>query len=384
MGRAVIIGAGIAGLTAALRLRQAGWRVLLVERAPARRAGGYAVTFAGLGYDASERMGILPALAEHAVAATDMHYFRSDGRRRFSLPRETVRAMQKARSLLLFRGDIEAVLYEAVRGHTEMRFGTTLEGVEQDEHGVRAALSDGATVEADLLIGADGLHSRTRALAFGEEPRFRHDLGYMIGVSPLGGLPSAVPPDATSSVTAPGRSMALINAGGGRDYSFFGYRTDHVERDLADGAEVSISRAFHGLGWAVPEILDGLGQADSIYFDAVSQVRLDRWRSGRVVLLGDAAWCVTLFAGYGSALAVGGAEQLGTALGRTNDVPAAIDAWERDVRDVVQRKQRLGRRLRGLYAPGSSLRLQVNDLPLRVAAFPPVTRFLQRRVQLEG
>ncbi|MEV6151918.1 FAD-dependent monooxygenase [Nonomuraea sp. NPDC052129] len=134
------------------------------------------------------------------------------------------------------------------------------------------------------------------------------------------------------------------------------------------------------MGWVVPEVLAGLRTAESVYFDTISQMVLDRWSRGRVVLLGDAAWCVTLFAGYGSSLAVGGADLLGTALDNNpGDLRAALTAWEARLRPEVDKKQKLGRRVKGVYAPANPFVLWLSQLPLRLASLPAVRRYMARR-----
>ncbi|TQM13876.1 FAD-dependent monooxygenase [Pseudonocardia kunmingensis] len=383
--RAVIVGAGIAGLAAALRLHQIGWEPIVVERAPARRSGGYAVTFSGIGYDAAERMGILPALAERHITPDEMTYIRPDGTTRFSVPGPTVRAMLGDRALNLLRGDIEDVLHSALRDQVQIRYGTTVTAVAQDDAAVHVTLSDGTAVDADLLVGADGLHSATRALVFGPEQDHRLDLDHMVGVYLMDRRPDAVPEGTTATLTVTGRTLAIISLGPDRAAAFFGYRTDDPARDLAEGPQKALPRVYEGMGWAAPHALAQLRTTGSVYFDTISQIVMNRWSHGRVVLLGDAAWCVTLFAGYGSSLAVGGAELLGSALQRhPDDAPAALAAWEAQLRPEAERKQKLGRRVKGLYAPADPLRLWLRDLPLRMAALPPMGRLLQRRLQLKG
>ncbi|MCE0510381.1 FAD-dependent oxidoreductase [Microbacterium sp. KKR3/1] len=376
--RAVIIGAGIAGLSTALRLHQAGWETLLVERAPARRDGGYAVTFGGIGYDAAERIGILSDLQARSFETAELSYHRSDGSRLFALDRATITATTGARSLTILRGDLESVLYEKVRDHTTIRFGTTLTSFEQDEREVRVALTDGTVEAADLLIGADGLHSATRTLLFGPEEDFLVDLQHKIAVSMLERRPASIAPGTTGTHSSRGRTAAVISAGDGRNVAFFGYRADHAR----PGADVhaELRRIYGDLGWIIPEVLTGLQEADSVYFDTVSQVVVPSWSKGRVALLGDSAWCVTLFAGYGSSLAVGGADRLVTELtARPDGIPAALQAWETAIRPEAERKQRLGRRVKGIYAPAHPLTLWVSMLPLRLASFPLVRRHMTRR-----
>jgi 2-polyprenyl-6-methoxyphenol hydroxylase-like FAD-dependent oxidoreductase len=378
--RAIIIGAGIAGLAAAVRLRQIGWQSLVVERAAQRRGGGYAVTFGGIGYDAAERMGILPALQARAFVTNELVYHKPNGQRRFCLTRESIAAIIGSRSMNILRGDIETVLYEQVHDSTDIRFGTTVATIDQDDDAVHATLSDGTVEHADLLIGADGLHSTTRALVFGPEQNYRLDLGHMVAVYMLDKRPAAITEGTTGTLSAGGRTIAVISVGDGRNVAFFGYRSDRSPGERADDPHTVLPRVYGDIGWVVPEILAGMPTAESIYFDTTSQIVIDRWSQGRVVLLGDAAWCVTLFAGYGSALAVGGADLLATTLHHNpDDLQTALTQWEAQLRPEAERKQRLGRRVKSVYAPANPIALWLSQLPLRLAALPPVRRYMTRR-----
>ncbi|MFI7154638.1 FAD-dependent monooxygenase [Nonomuraea sp. NPDC050022] len=376
--RAIIIGAGIAGLAAALRLSQIGWDSLIIERAPTRRSGGYGVTFGGIGYDAAERMGILPALLQRAFITEELVYHKPGGERRFTLTRETIAATMGPRTMNILRGDLETVLYDNVRNSAEIRFGTTITAVDQDTRAVHATLSDGTVEHADLLIGADGLHSATRALVFGPEEDYLLDLEHRVAVYMLDQRPAAIAPGTTGTLSSRGRTVAVISAGDGRNVAFFGYRTARGAR--GDDPATVLPQVYGDLGWVIPEVLAGMARTDSVYFDTISQVVAPQWSRGRVVLLGDAAWCVTLFAGYGSALAVGGADRLGAELERHGgDIGAALAAWETALRPEVDKKQKLGRRVKGVYAPANSLLLWLTQLPLRMAALPPVRRYMTRR-----
>ncbi|MFD1541860.1 FAD-dependent oxidoreductase [Nonomuraea guangzhouensis] len=378
--RAIIIGAGIAGLAAALRLSQIGWDSLIIERAPTRRSGGYGVTFGGIGYDAAERMGILPALLQRAFITEELVYHKPNGERRFSLSRESIAATMGPRSMNILRGDIESVLYERVRDTAEIRFGTTITAVDQDDRAVRVTLSDGGIEHADLLVGADGLHSTTRALVFGPEEDYLLDLEHMVAVYMLDQRPDAIAPGTTGTLSSRGRTVAVISVGDDRNVAFFGYRTKAGTGIRAGGPEKVLPQVYGDLGWVIPETLAGMARADSVYFDTISQVVAPTWSRGRVVLLGDAAWCVTLFAGYGSALAVSGADRLSTELERHGgDIGSALAAWETALRPEVDKKQKLGRRVKGVYAPANPLLLWLTQLPLRLAGLPPVRRYMTRR-----
>jgi 2-polyprenyl-6-methoxyphenol hydroxylase-like FAD-dependent oxidoreductase len=289
------------------------------------------------------------------------------------------------KSFTILRGDIESVLYEAIRETATIRFGTTVAAVEQDVDAVHVTLSDGSTEHADLLIGADGLHSATRSLVFGPEEDYRLDLQHRVAVYMMKERPQELPEGASGTISEGGRTFAIMSVGDRRTAAFFGYRTDLTPTAEASSPEEALPQVYGDMGWLVPQALEGLKTADSIYFDTISQMVVDRWSHGRVLLLGDAAWCVTLFAGYGSSLAVGGAELLGTALQRhPDDVPAALAEWERELRPEAEQKQKLGRRVKGIYAPRNPVVLELTQFPLRLSAWGPVRRMVERRFQLQG
>lgn len=381
--RAIVIGAGIAGQAAALRLHRAGWRALVVERAPARRSSGYMVNLIGTGYDAVERLGLLPALAERDLGAFTSILVRADGSHKFAVPAALVEAAIGSRAMSVFRGDLETVLHESVRDTAEFRFGTTVQAVAQHGDGLEVELSDGATERADLLIGADGLHSGVRRLVFGAEPRFRVDLHHMVGAFPLARVPRGLDEGSGTTFIGPRRTAAVINLGPGRSSAFFTYRSADTGADLERGPAAALAAAFGDLGGGVPDALAQLrDEPAGAYFDSVSQIAMDAWSRGRVVLLGDAAWCVTLFAGYGAALAITGADRLGDALERHGgDVPAALADWESRLRPEVAKRQALARRGIVQFAPPTKAHIWMTDMTMRAMRLPGVSRLIQRSIR---
>lgn len=317
--RAVVVGAGIAGLTAALRLRGIGWDV----------------------------------------------------------PDARTHALRGGRALNLMRGDIEDVLFNAVGGEAEMRFGASVTSVEQDEGGVHVVLDDGTAEDADLLIGADGLHSTVRELAFGPESSFYRDLGYTVTAFTLAKLPDGLPENTVTTFSPPGRSIAVASLGPDRAAAYFIHKSSDPAAERAQGHEPALTNRYSDLGWVVPELLTQLAESDSIYFDSVGQAVVDRWHKRRIVLVGDAAWCLTPFSGYGGSLAMGGANLLGNALEASPDgIAGALHAWEEGVRPEADRYQKRARRAAALHAPATRTQLMKRDLLLRAATLPPVTHLL--------
>jgi 2-polyprenyl-6-methoxyphenol hydroxylase-like FAD-dependent oxidoreductase len=377
--RVIIAGAGIAGLAAALRLAQLGWQPLIVERAPARRSDGYLINLAGEGLAAADRLGVLPALHPHHLELQRFTYFNSHGRRRFSVGNAATQALLGPDHLTLMRGELEAVLHHAVRDRAEIRFGTQIRAVSQDHGGVHVTLTDGATLRADLLIGADGLHSSVRELVFASETAVRRDLGQVVAAF----LPDKVHADVTertvATIFAPGRTVAVVRLSPDRAAAIFTYRSTDPTSEIQDDPQAAVGHRYPDLDWLMPDLSAQLHRATSIYFDTVSQIVLDRWSRGRVVLLGDAAWCLSLFSGAGAAMALTGADLLGTLLHRLPDLPAALTAWESELRPRTDRRQQAGRRNATHFVPAGWFQVWLGQIPIRLAALPAVTPLLRRR-----
>jgi len=377
--RALVVGAGIAGLAAALRLRRSGWSVRVVERAPRLRGGGYMIGFLGIGYDAAERLGLIGELERMQPEPAELVYVDQGGRPQAVLPTESQLSLLGPRTLALLRGDLETVLHNAVDDLVEICFGTTVENVAQDDDGVWVRLGDGRQERVDLLVAADGLHSGVRKLVFGPEQRFRVDFDHAVATYLLDQAPAVIPAGTTMSMDLVGRSVGVYRLRDGRAAAFFSFHSNDMDAEVTAGPAATLRARFGDLGWVVPELLAGLDSAESVYFDRISQIRMDSWSRGRVVLLGDAAWCVSLFAGYGSSLAVGGADLLGDALDATPaDIPGALRSWEQRLRPTVLRKQRQGRRARALFVIPNALVLRLRLVVFRLSATPLVLALTRR------
>ncbi|WP_280419019.1 FAD-dependent oxidoreductase [Nocardia carnea] len=381
--RALVVGAGIAGLAAALRLHRQGWEVVVVERAPARRSSGYLVNLHGPGYDATERLGLVPALAPHDIGFFTSIMVHADGREKFRLPAAVAEAAVGTRALSIFRGDLESALYDAVAEHADIRFGTTVHAVTQNAQAVDATLGDGSRIRADLLIGADGVHSRIRELVFGPEAEYLVDLGHMVGAFPLEAAPEHVPDGAGTTFIGPGRTAGVMNLGPQRSSTFFTYRCPDTRAELDRGPAAALTQSFGDLGGGVTEALHQLEtDPGGAYFDSVGQVVMDRWSDGRIVLLGDAAWCVTVFAGYGAALALDGADRLGSALAEhSEDIPGALAAWESSLRPEVGKRQDLARKGISRFAPATRAQVWAGELMLRAIGLPGIRSLVQRAIR---
>jgi len=286
-----------------------------------------------------------------------------------------VQAMFGDRNLNLMRSDVEAALYEAVADRMPVRFGRSVASIDLDPGGVRAVLDDGSQIAGDLLIGADGRRSAVRGLLFPEQDRIV-DLGHTVAAFGTGPLPGQRP-GSVSMLGLPGRTINIINPDRDRALVFLAF-TD--EFGAADGPRAALTAAFGDLGGVVPAVLAAVPERSAMAFDRGAEVRLDAWSRGRVALLGDAAWLPSAFAGYGASLAMGGADLLATVLDRRpDDVPGALRDWERELRPEVERRQREGRARARRQLAGGRGRALLRELPLRIAALPPVAGLIRHR-----
>ncbi len=382
-----INGIGVAGPTLAYWLRRSGHHPVLFEKAPAPRTGGYLIDFWGLGYDIAERMGLLPMLRERCYEMRRMRMVDDDGRAEACVDLSPMRDALHGRLISLARADLAAALCGACDG-IPAHFGVHVTALDQEADGVRATLSDGRQERFDVVVGADGLHSQIRALAFGPQSRFERPLGCYVAAFRLRGYPRR---DELTYVsrTVRKRQVARVALRGDETLILLVCRADLIGPEPPrEQQKAVLRRAFGDMRWEVPEILDWMDRTDDLYFDRVSQTHVPRWSSGRIVLLGDAAACPSLLAGEGTGLAMTEAYVLAGELHRARgDVGRAFAAFEARLRAFVTGKQKGARWFRGFFAPGSTLALAVRSLAvhalsIRALAKPLVARSLRDDLEL--
>ncbi len=299
----LISGAGIAGTAAAYWLRRAGFTPTVVERASSPRPGGQAVDLRGAGRTVAGRMGLLERVREVALDQKGFAYVDAKGRITSRMPADAFGGEGIVSEIEVLRGDLCRVLYEASLPGTAYLFDDTITGIEQDESGVTVTFERAPSRRFALVIGADGLHSTVRRLAFGPDSACLRafDLYNAWFTAPagidLGGwfLMYGAPGGLVASAR-PGRHGEEIKAG----LSFRSEPLQYERRDRAAQQELLASR-FAGAGWEVPRLLDAMRRASDFYFDVVGQVHLDEWARGRVVLLGDAGYSPSPLSGLARA-----------------------------------------------------------------------------------
>ncbi|MEU8396738.1 FAD-dependent oxidoreductase [Nonomuraea sp. NPDC048892] len=360
--KALICGAGIAGLTLAWHLERSGWEVELVERAGAFREGGYLIDFYGPGLEVAGRMGLRERLTEARHPVDEVRYVDRSGR-----PSSRLKLGAGLEGVLsLLRGDLARIIADDVRA--PVTYGTSVEAAEQDGRRVSVRLTDGTSREVDLLVGADGARSRVRELAFGDvAPRY---LGHQVAACVL--------TDAELSrrvgvryqmLTEPGLMAGAYALGDDRLALLFLRR--EPEPELPADPAAALRRHFGHLGWILPDVLARCPEPPDLYHDLVTQVVMERWHRGRIVLLGDSCQAVSLFAGHGASMAMAAAWVLADELTSAEVDPAdALARYQERMTPVISEVQRFGRRFIQWMAPSHRWRIVARDLILRLAGLP--------------
>ncbi|GAB3939067.1 FAD-dependent monooxygenase [Kribbella albertanoniae] len=327
--KALISGASIAGPALAYWLNRYGYEVTVVEKASAPRAGGYPIDIRGTALEVVRRMGILPQLQDARIDLRRLTFLNEDGSTIASVNPHALAGSDTGQDLEVRRGDLTAALYAAVRDDVEFVFDDSVESLDQSDRGVDVTFISGGPRTFDLVFGADGLHSRTRALTFGPEEQFHHYLGYCFaGFS----MPNTFGlSDEVVMWNTPGRAAAVYAVG---DDEVHALLTVAQSQPRADVSRDLIAETFSDAGWEVPRMIAALRDADDLFVDTVSQIRMPQWSRGNVTLVGDAAYAPSFLTGQGTSLALVGAYRLAHSVANEG-----LAAYESSTREFVSANQ---------------------------------------------
>lgn len=365
----LISGASVAGPALAYWLSRRGFTPTVVERAPGLRGGGYAVDFRGAVHlGILEKMGILDEIRAHQTHLRSTVYVDSEGRAVSRMPAEIF-----AGDVEILRGDLGRILYEATRDEVEYVFGDSITGLTERPDGVHVTFEKSPPRTFGLVIGADGLHSNVRRLAFSGD--CTRDLGYFVSIFTI---PDSLGLDREGLLhSVPGRTASVFSSGDQAIAQFY-FAAAGVSYDYRDTAQQRkiLADSFAGVGWRVPQLLAAMPDAPDFYFDSVSQVELDRWSAGRIALIGDAA-CAAGPGGNGTGNAVVAAYVLAGELARA-PYETAFARYERLMRPYVARGQKQAKGGAAFLAPPTAKKIRQRDRFFRMLPYLPMARGMIR------
>ncbi|MFC9535570.1 FAD-dependent monooxygenase [Streptomyces sp. NPDC056975] len=372
----LVSGASVAGPAVALALSLHGARVTVVEKAAELREGGFAVDFRGWVHRT-----VLTALGIHDdIHARQTRMGRqtvvdADGTPRVDLPAELMSG-----DVEIFRGDLAHILYEHSRDTVDYVFGDSIATLSEDDRGVDVTFERAAPRRFDLVVAADGLHSPTRRLVFGDESRYLRFLDHYVAGF---GIPNHLGLDRTGRLYSdPGRAVCVSNYDGDPDRAgallvFRSEPLDHDRKDV-DRQKRILAERFAGMGWEAPRVLKALEDADDLYFDAIAQIHVDRLAKGRVVLLGDAGYGATM-GGMGTGVAIVGAYVLAGELALADgDHRTAFAAYEAQIGDFAKGCQKISGNAGPFFAPPTERKIRSRDRMYRLLSSRLMAGFFKR------
>ncbi len=363
----LVCGSGIAGPTCAYWLHKYGYSTVIVEKAPALRDGGQNVDIKGAGQHVIDMMALAEKIQAKNTQERGQKYLDAAGRVVAVLPKGALGSLTNDFEIL--RGDFAQVLFESTRDDCEYRFGRFVTALEEKQDGISATFDNGETEDFDLVICAEGIHSSTRDMVMAELTRFRYLGAYMAFFK----IPRRVEDDRWAcSVNGIGGTFITLRPGGETETTVlvtFLSRDQGMNGDTPAARKGLLRRALDGRGAIAERIIADLHTVDDFYFGPMSQVHASTWSQGRIVLLGDAAFCPTPFTGAGTALALVAAYVLAGEIKRSDDHSRAFADYETLVRPYVEASQRMlnPRRIR-LMHPKSRCGIGLTHLAQRLVA----------------
>lgn len=375
----LINGAGIAGLTLAYWLNEFGFTVSVVDKRPDLQDEGYMIDFYGPGFDVAEKMGILDQLRTRHYTIKDILFVNRHGTPRSSIEIEKFRRLLHFRHFNFMRGDLAIVLFDMVKDTVPIQFDTSVSQIQHRTDGLCVEFTDGTKKDYDLVIGADGIHSKIRQLVWGDEKQFEHFLGYYVACSIVEdrfGVQKSF-----YSHIEPGTHTLVYPLHNHQAATLFAFKSKRLDVGTRQQQLNKLREVFAKKGWLDSQLIDATEQSPYLYFDAVSQIKLPTWHKGQVALVGDACQCLTLLAGQGASMAMAGAYVLASKLAQANgDYRIAFQAYQKQLKPKIDQRQMQAQKLARSFVPDNNVSIWMMNLFLKVAFLPGFRSLFQRQI----
>ena len=355
----LISGAGVAGLTSAIWLARHGFKPVVIEKAPEIRADGFIVSLSHASYHYAKKLGLLEKIAAKNSGIRESSYHDRRGKAMLTLDfRDLFRGVDVVQ---IMRDDLEDILYAEARKLVEIRLGTSITKISSEQTKPNqtndeekatnksvVTFNDGREEYYDVVIGADGIHSNTRNLVFPESNVERRFLGLF---SSAYRLPNVIGLKARfENHMERTRYMCVYTTRRDDLACLFIWQSDKTVAPDPELRRQELLDYYRGAPALVDEVIEQFPNDYPVYMDPLIQIDIKRWYEGNVVLLGDAAYCLTLLSGQGASTAFWGACCLSEALvDRTKG--EAFATYDATLRPVVAEIQPATRMAAKWYIP---------------------------------
>jgi 2-polyprenyl-6-methoxyphenol hydroxylase-like FAD-dependent oxidoreductase len=368
----LISGASIAGPALAYWLNAQGWTTTVVERFAELRDDGQNIDVRGAGREVARRMGIEDDIRAATTGETGTEFVDADGTTVARFAAGESDSGGATAELEILRGQLSRIIVDRTRDDTEYVFGNQIVALDNDERGVTVTFAHGPVRTFDVVVVAEGLRSRSRSLIFPGTDIVR-ELGLYVAYLTIPRIDDDTDLWRWHSAGL-GRSITLRPDNLGTIRATLTFLSDVRGLDELDRDAVAtiLRRTFAGVGWMAPRVLAALDDAP-LYFEAIGQARMPSWSSGRVALVGDAAYCSSPISGMSTSLALTGAYVLAGELA-THPLPTAFARYEAVMGPYVDKAQKLPPGAPRIVNPRSRTGIAVMNTVLRIAATPAVTR----------
>ena len=381
MMRAVICGAGVTGLVLAAQLGRAGWEVVMLAPTARPRGGGFLVKLRGEGLEAARRLGLMPYLMELQEPIAGLHWIDRFGR---TIARTRTSHGGRSRPgnlVMVLRRDLEDGLLRQLPANVDVRYGHDVVALRTPRSSVQTVLDTGEKLSADFVIGADGVRSHIRDLAFGDGTMWSRALGYDRAAFVF--KDAAVREQLAGKLTTlsvPGRHVTLCPLRRNRVAAVLIHRTRRVPHRTAAACE-RLEEVYGDLRWCVPAVLHHAASSDDLHCEQAEQLRAPAWHRGRIALLGEASHAFSLWPGQGTSIALAAAFSLGRQIARTRSVDTALRWYEEHLVGAIAQQRAVAKRTASWLLPGTPAELALRNGALRLAALPGVDRLVRNMLE---
>lgn len=336
----LIAGASFAGLATAYWLNRLGYAVTIVEIAPCLKRGGTPVDIRDGTVAIMERMGLLEQIHAHRLPRRPMQFMDRHGNVMASMPAQDEDARVEEDDCEIDRDVLLDLLFQHVRHDVELRFADSIAGLREAGAQVEVDFASGVARSYAFVVGCDGNHSAVRRMGFGAEKDYAVFMQHYFAIAVVDRL--LVDPQTSHILNAPGKALMLNAYDNKTDIALIFHAQDEISYDYRDRVRQKEIAAEHfaWLGWRQADMRAALLDAPDFYFDKFCQIKMPAWHRGRLVLVGDAAYCASPAAGMGGSLALVGACALGDALKKfPDDLDAAFREYNKCLRPFVEQVQ---------------------------------------------